>query len=202
MKSKLYNIAGAVILFIASALVSTNASAQTIDDLLKEVNTRFYCNGEPIHPELLHTFNASLADPPIIMTVDLVAGFHSNMCLQKVTVDGKTVTEELEDAKGNPQGYYEYEYIGKLDNGVHVVRTFYNGGDSVTFTSVLFVSFKIRKTYDKNGDQQPQLLMTLEKFYDIGDRVYAKITLGKNKVTIDKPIWSDKPVEVTFTEGQ
>jgi len=184
------------------SLFATTTKAQSIDELLKEVNSKFYFKGEPIHPELLHAFNSSMADAPIVMTVDLCNGFHSNLCHHKAVADGKFVTEHLDNLPGNDEGSYTYEYLGKLDNGVHVVRTQCNGGGSGMFVDLLFVSFKIRKTYDYNGKLQEQLLMTLEKCYNIGDRISSKVILSKNSVTIDKPIWSDKAVVVTFWEGQ
>ena len=183
-------------------LVSTSIKAQTIDELLKEVNSHFYFKGEPIHPELLHLFNSSMSDAPIVMTVDLCIGYHSNLCYHKTAVDGKIVTEHLRDREGNQQGTYEYEYLGKLDNGVHVVRTLCYGELLGSSNDLLFISFKIRKTYDYNGKVQEQLLMTLEKCYNIGDRLTSKVTLSKNSVTINKPIGSNKAVLVSFDEGQ
>ena len=189
-------------LFIALLFITSTASAQSIDELLKEVNGRFYFKGEPIHPELLHLFNSSMSDAPIVMTVDLCTGFHSNLCYHKTAVDGKIVTEHLNDRDGNQQGTYEYEYLGKLDNGVHVVRTLCYGELLGASNDLLFISFKIRKTYDYNGKAQEQLLMTLERCYNIGDRLTSKVTLSKNTVTINKPIGSNKPVVVSFPEGQ
>ena len=189
-------------LLIAFMFITFSAHAQSTDELLKEVNTKFYFKGEPIHPELLRLFNSSMTDAPIVMTVDLCTGFHSRLCYHKIAVDGKIVTEHMHDAQGNQTGSYEYEYLGRLNNGVHVVCAMCYNDVLGTFSDLLFVSFKIRKTYDYNGKIQEQLLMTLEKCYNIGNRATSKVTLNKNSVTIDKPVDSDKPVVVTFGEGQ
>ena len=44
----------------------------------------------------------------------------------------------------NGKGYFSYRYIGRLNSGVEVVETFYNGGGSLTSSSVVF--FQIFKS--------------------------------------------------------
>lgn len=197
MKSKFYrpNLFSILILTFVFTIFVGNSFSQSIDELLKEVNNRFYYKGAPIHPELLHTFNSSWKDLPIIMSVDIVSSYHSNMCRLPITINNKMVSIKWKEQ--NPYwGSFIYEYLGKLGNGIHIVKTSLNGGGSGSNTELLFVSIKIRSSYSIDTKPQEQLIMTLEKC--VRGLHDEKITLEKNKVIIDKPVWSDKAVEVLF----
>ena len=165
----------------------------TIEDALNEANEKFFYNGEPISPELVFEFIPWLSDgSAVTITVDVVAAYQTNEYYENVKYeDGIARVFHGEDI-------YNYKYLGKLKNGIHVVDFFQGGSGSGIFETLLFISLKIRKNFDDSGKLSDQLLMTLEKSYVVGDRKNAKITLSKNSVIIDSPINSDTAVVINF----
>lgn len=165
----------------------------TIEEALDEANKKFFYNGEPISPELVNEFLPWLSDrSPTTITVDVVAAYQSNEYYE--TIEYKDSIARVTHG----EDIYDYKYLGKLKNGMHVVDFCQGGSGSGIFETLLFISFKIRKNFDDRGKLSDQLLMTLEKSYIVGDRWNAKITLSKNTVIIDKPINSDSAVVLNF----
>jgi hypothetical protein len=125
--------------------------------MYKEAEQHFYCNGYPINPMLVREFDPGLADQPIIFSVDLATGNRSNKYSFRDTVHSTVFS--LGD-----ESQFEYAWVGKTDNGIHVVRcTEYPGGTGA-FQEYLFFSFKIRHGFNSDTSQNKwdQLIMTLE----------------------------------------
>ena len=160
-----------------------------IDDMYKEANEKFYCQGKPINPKIIDEFNGLFSDAsPIIITVDLAAGNHSNKYFEDSTVSDTYILYGI-DKDGIDQGSFYYQYLGKTANNIHVVKTSENGGGSGQFEFLLFFSFKIKKASLAGITQDDQLLMTLEGVAGLGDTHGAygtgsDIKIVKNKVII------------------
>ena len=170
---------------------------QTEKDL-QEVNAKFYYQGRPINPKIVNAFIPWMSDSrPGTISIDLAGAGRNQYYLN----DGDTGTSanlNIDVLNETGKGWCSYQYLGKTDNNIHVVRATTNGGGSGNFNCLLFFSFRIRKDFDSHGIKQDQLLMTLESFYMEGDRTTAKVTISKNKVRIDKPISMNKAVELIF----
>ena len=151
--------------------------AQSVESELKEVENKFYFRGNPINPWVIDAFQPWLSDGPIVMAVDLHNGNNSNRFFDT----SKVKDTHLDYPAG---GWLNYEYVGKTESGIHIVRTEVNGGGSGVFESILFFKFSIKKGFDYNGVPSDQLLMSLEKYYLGGDRTKTIITIAKNTVTL------------------
>lgn len=164
-----------------------------IEEALDEANKKFFYNGEPISPELVNEFLPWLSDEnPITITVDVVAAYQTN------EYNGAIEYNDSIAKVIYGENIFEYKYLGKLKNGIHVVDFYRGESNSGIFETLLFISFRIRKNFDDSEKLSDQLLMSLEKSYIVGDRQNAKITLTKNTVIIDRPINSDAEVVINF----
>ncbi len=182
----------------SSAQNSEMASGKNQSDKdLQEVNSKFRYQGHPINPKIINAFLPWMSDSrPNISAIDLAAATGTNQYYLNPEDTGTSANLGFPGEMG--KGSCSYEYLGKTENNIHVVRVMTNGGGSGYFNSILFFSFKIGKSFDAHGERQKQLLMILESFYMEGDRTTAKVSISKNKVRIDKPASMTKAVELEF----
>ncbi len=160
---------------------------QSVELGLKEVDSIFYFKGNPISPFIIARFVPMLSDNrPSTLTIDILSATGSNEYYDTSSHPGTSVI--LDDNGAS----FSYEYVGKLQNGIHVIATFTSSGGSLTEEDLCFFSFKIRRGFESDGKKYDQLLMSLEKFYGIGNsKDFAKIKLSKNKAIIDGVTWGD-----------
>ena len=80
-------------------------------------------------------------------------------------------------------GWFSYEHVGTLDNGVHVLVTWTSGGGSGVFGSALFV----RPEQDAvlaNGASRARSVLRVVGEQGLGDRSGAEASVHGNEVTI------------------
>ena len=184
------------VLLVSLSLYTSTIRAQQIDKDLHEVNSKFRYHGQPINPKIINAFLPWMSDSrPNISAIDLAAATGTNQYYLNPEDTGTSANLGFAGEVG--KGSCSYEYLGKTENNIHVVRVTTNGGGSGYFNS-LFFSFRVGKTFDAHGDRQKQLLMTLESFYMEGDRTTAKVSISKNRVRIDKPASMTKAADLEF----
>ncbi len=155
----------------------------------KEIDSRFYLKGQPVNPKLIYEMYGgkfSLADGATTFALDVIAGSKSRQYRDTAT-SGKSTDfiSCIPEWKGDYRcEQFDYDYIGKTSNGLHVIRACYSGGGSRSFCSILFIKIKLRKSFDCNGIVKDQLLMCLERTFGENSIDPAKIAIQNNTVTI------------------
>ena len=174
--------------FLFSLLTSASSFGQT-----KRIAENFKYKGEPINPKLVMEFIPWVSDEkPITISVDIAAAFKTNEYYAEVSEESDLV------GFANEEEVFYYNWLGELDNGIHVVKTInVMVGGSGRFQDLLFIKFHTQD-FDLNGEIYEQVIMTLVKSYRLGDRTNPKITVLKDKVIIDKPLDYEKKVVVEF----
>ena len=180
-----------VTLALLMSLMTLMSCADTVQPLLKEVDTTFKINGKPIHPKLVQEFEPWLSDGlPLTISVDVLAAQGTNEYFESniEEEDGRYTYSASERAS------YSYKWLGRLNNGLHVIRTADWGGGSGVFSSLLFVKFERGKGLDGSlygaGSPEPydRILMTVVCNYSLTDGYSGKIKLKarENKVIVQK----------------
>lgn len=170
---------------ICMALIGTPLFAS---EQMDEANASFTYKGKPIHPFLLHEFSNWLSDdrPPMITTVDVAAAFDTNKYQQSTIQlrDGCVFSEKREEDKGVPlYESFDYQRLGRMANGIHVLETTENGGGSGFFMNVMLVRFSEGEIMLENKNEK-QLLMSIVGTYRLGDRYEGKVEVFPNRVLI------------------
>ncbi len=157
-------------------------------EALDEANSAFTYKGLPVHPFLVKEFLNWLSDdrPPMITTVDVSAAFNTNK-YQNDEVEnqddwwGVEWQEDLEITTAYCS--FGYQWLGKLEDGTHVLEVADWGGGSGVFMDLLFVTFSEGEILWK-GKKEKQLLMSIVGTYTLGDRYEGEIKVLPNKVII------------------
>ena len=182
MKTKLIIIA-----FLS--LINTLFFCQT-----KNIEQQFTYKNKPIHPKLVKELIPWISDEkPVTVAVDVAAAFQTNEYFADVIVEKEGYIKFQENDE-----IFWYEWLGKLDNGIHVVRTFDASVDgSGVFQDLLFIKFHTQE-FDLNGKIYEQVIMTLVKSYGLGDRIYPQIDIFNDKVIINKLPNHEKEIIIKF----
>ena len=142
--------------------VSKNEASKNIDDYIQEVNEKFKLEGKHIHPKLMYTIFSNWyyedeGKGPHTVPVDfLTANDSANEYSQDYTVE----QGRLELSFGD-NGFFFYKWLGKLKNGIHVLKTWgrggedYEGGSGVD-VDLHFVEFEISSGSSVDGSQKIQ----------------------------------------------
>ena len=165
-------IAGiAVVCVIGSRFPFGHEIIADMKTALTEIDHGFTYERKPIHPDLIKEFQIWLSDncPPVTVSVDVAAAARARNEYDddRVTVDGSRVRA----VSGDPEdhGYYEYEHLGMLRSGAHVIKTYDCGGGSGVFTSLFLVKFTTDRAYRRNGSRYERLLMTVVREYPLSN---------------------------------
>ncbi len=169
-----------VFLFLLAIVSPCLASPQ-----LDEANAKFTYQGKPIHPFLLKEFSNWESDcrPPMTVTVDVAAAFESNKYYQddvKKTEDWWFAQKSADDIHYES---FEYKWLGKMANGIHVLEVGDSGGGSGTFMDLMFIKFS-EGEYPWDNKKAKQLLMTIVGTHGLGDRYEGEIKVFPEKVFI------------------
>ncbi len=197
---KKYFLAVAAIIFIHS-VVSAN-------ELLDEVNKSFTYQDKPIHPRLIHEFANWMSDglAPVVTSLDLVASYDTNEYpIDEVKQREDWWYAEKEEMDGDIRLYesFDYHWLGKMANNIHVVETGSSGGGSGFFMDLMFIKFSDGEILVENTKEK-QLLMTIVGIYSLGDRYDGEIKVYEDRVLIpaSKNQYgggsTEKDVELTF----
>ena len=138
-------------------------------------------HGAAVHPGCVGELSTSVADSrPIVAAVDLEGCGKSNKYSDAPETHERWLHWKIPDG-----GYFQYQYLGVLTNGVHVVRTGESGGGSGYFQSLLFLRITT-STVVEDGVARARDALTLVGSESLGDRDQATITLSGNAVTIKR----------------
>ena len=176
---------------------------------LTEVNSTFKYNGKPINPLFLYEITTNiLIEDNALVSIDVSyastlekyknIGNPNNLSegdeFRKFeTYDNYTYSttwREVENifddgSYSYKSGYFNYKWYGKLNNGIHILRTLTNGGGSMDVVNLLFVKFS-EQEYFNNGTKEQRLFLTKVSEESFGMPENLNITLDKekNNVTI------------------
>lgn len=184
--------------------------SKMLQQVLIEVNEKFTYKGKPIHPGLVREFEAWLSDgTPTTISVDILAAESSNEYYEddvEVRDNGfvRIKEEHFFTDRDKIITHYEYKWLGKLKNNLHVLDTLDWGGGSGIFEHLLFVKFDVDEGFtDLRVDgniRYNRLLMTVVRVHHVGDRDDGEITVlpEQNKVILGKSRYRKEPVILTF----
>jgi len=161
--------------------------SDSIQKQFKEVDTIFTLNGKHIHPKLVEEFQELLSDSgcPITTEVDVLEAQGTNKYYEnEVIVDGRRIRYKSEENS------FSYEWLGRLKNGLHVLRTATWTGGSGVFIDLMFVNFstniglKEHLNSDKQIQSYDRIVMKIIMNYGLGDRFSGEIKIlsEENKV--------------------
>jgi hypothetical protein len=170
---------------------------------LDEANRSFTFNGKPIHPLLVKEFSIWLSDntSPVTVSVDVVSAAKArNEYYSDAVVDGSSVRANNPEMLGYSgwTGFYQYERLGTLKNGLQVLRVSDCGGGSGIFEDLFFVKFTTDSAYDENGESYERLLMTVVREYTLGDRDDGSIEVNADEVIISASKYRSDPIVLKF----
>ena len=152
----------------------------------EELNKRFTYKGRPVHPLAVQDLLSGVSDPlPGPIAVDVEGTYDSNRYFGEYTErDGRVFIDLKTDEQ--PSGWFGYEYLGRLANGFHVLRTFENGGGSGVFQSLLLIECAVDFEYVGGGERRYRLAMARRGEILLGDRYSGVIKLepGRNAVIV------------------
>ena len=162
------------------------AAPSKIRRQLAELNKHFTYKGRPVHPLAVQELASGVADPlPGPIAIDVEGTYDSNRYFgEYAEKEGRVLIELKTD--GTSQGWFGYEYLGRLANGFHVLRTFDNGGGTGVFQNLLLIKCAVDYEYGGEGERRNRLVMTRMGEILLGDRYSGRTKLqsDRNVITI------------------
>lgn len=135
-----------------------------------------------MHPGCIRELNTDLADSqPVVAAVDLEGCGGSKKYASPPETDGRAL--RVRDSGEDARGYFQYEYLGVLSTGVHVVRILEGGGGSGAFQGLLFLRID-KATVLEDGKERAREMLVLRGSESLGDRDKAVVELSGDSVTI------------------
>ena len=196
--SRVFAILG-VMLF----LVSVQAMGQGFKSDFQEADSQFSYQGQPIHPGLVQEFSSWISDTELPTTISVdVAAPHRNEYMEsdvraasgkRVCLDSRDIATDQKDG-----GWFCYEWLGKLNNGLHVLKTADGGQFGGIFLNLFFVRFDKGEGYTQEGEKRERLLMTIARTFVLGDRDDGEIEVQADKVIVGKSRYREQPTELKF----
>jgi len=164
---------------------------------LNQLNKDFTYRGKPIHPRAVKDLTSWVSDQrPGPIAIDIAGTFESNQYFGDYSVqENGNVFVDLTQENIEQEGSFSYKNLGRLANGLHVFRTYFHGGGSGVFQSLLLIECGIDFEYNDDGRRESILVMRLRGEFGLGDRfngaisVDAKrnaITVGPDKRNVEK----------------
>jgi hypothetical protein len=166
---------------------------------IREADSSFKYKGKWIHPGLVKQFEGWVSDSgaPITVAVDVAAAHGTNQYADEVKIEGGLPTVTLKSEGTEANEYYGYRWLGRLKGGSHLVEFFSAGGGGTLVSTTLFF-FKlsegkgVRPSHDgrlkesKAPFDKPyrRLVLSIERYHIIGDRVSAEYKLKDHSVTV------------------
>ncbi|MCH8312993.1 MAG: hypothetical protein IID17_08415 [Nitrospinae bacterium] len=145
---KLYLPLSLVLLVLLVFEGSKNEASKNIDDYIQEVNEKFMLEGKHIHPGLIAEFSNWMSDGarPHTVSVDVLAANDTNEYFK----DSYTVDQGRLNLNRDDGSFFDYEWLGKLKNGIHVLEIWEGGGGSGVFMALFFVKFEIGSGFNSD----------------------------------------------------
>jgi hypothetical protein len=190
-------LAVTAIILLGSLILLSRSAAENLENPDHE----FRFHGKPIHPLLVKQFEPWKSDerPPITVEVNLTAAWDSN----EYAAEFKTDTNKVVSVSLPEGSSYAYQHLGKLRDGIHVLRSFDSGGGSGVFEAILFVRFRTSLAYLADGVKQgQQVFLQVVRRYPLGDRDGAEVVVEPDQVIVGKSRYRAEPVLLRFGEDQ
>jgi hypothetical protein len=138
--------------------------------------------GRPVHPGCIRELKTDLADSqPVVAAVDLEGCGHSNRYATEYETEGRVL--RVRDSGEGSRGYFQYEHLGVLSTGVHVVRFVEGGGGTGAFQGLLFLRID-KALVLEDGRQRTREMLVLRGSESLGDRDKAVVELSGDSVRI------------------
>ena len=160
-------------------------------------DAEFRFHGKPIHPLLVKQFEPWISDarPPITVEVNLTAAWDSN----EYAAGFQTASNGVVSIDLPERASYAYRHLGRLRDGIHVLRTSESGGGSGAFEAILFVRFRTSLAYLADGVKQgQQIFLHVVRRYPLGDRDEAEVVVKQDHVIVGKSRYRADPVVLKF----
>lgn len=179
-------------------LYSLASAGNNIDNAILEADSYFTYNKQPIHPGLVAEFNPWVSDTwkPMTVSVDVSAAYGTNEYFEddaKVKENGYVYLQKKEEEE-----YFYYKWLGKLNNGLHILEVGEGGGGSGIFKALFIVKFEKGFGFTPEGQKYGRLLMSIVRNENLGDGDNGKITVLPDRVILGKSQYRDKPVVLEF----
>ena len=172
---------------------------------LEEANQTFHFRGEPINPRAVSDLLPWLSDTepgPVALDVEGSTADTNRYWAEVSTIAagpwaGATLATWQPWPGSDASKASAYQWLGRLDNGLHVLRLQLNTGGSGYFTDVLVVRFSSDREYDHRDRER--LVMTRVGQAVLGDRDSRVITLEGNVVIIPPADGESAPTRLDFS---
>lgn len=142
-------------------------------------------DGKAVHPGCLRELTTGLADSqPVAVALDLDGCRRSNRyATSSYALDGAVL--RWHHPQPASREYFQYEYLGVLASGIHVLRVAEGGSGSAVFQSLLFVRMGTASRLD-DGQRRQGPILTLAGFQTLGDRAQATVELKGRDVVVKR----------------
>jgi hypothetical protein len=175
-------------------------SPPSLANELAQLNKDFSYRGKPIHPRAVKDLTSWVSDPrPGPIAVDVAGTYESNRYFGEYRVqDNGNVFIDLSQEYLEETGSFSYNYLGRLANGFHVLRTYFHGGGSGVFESLLLIECVIEFEYKDDGRRESILVIKRRGEFGLGDRYDGKVSVDskRNSITVGS---DTRNVETKYT---
>jgi hypothetical protein len=154
-------------------------SPSSLTSELNQLNKDFTYRGKPIHPRAVKDLTSWISDQrPGPIAVDIAGTFESNQYFGVYSVqENGNVFVDLTQEYIEQEGSFSYKHLGRLANGLHVLLTYFHGGGSGVFQSVLLIECSIDFEYIHDGSRKSILMMQRRGEFGLGDRYNGTISI-------------------------
>lgn len=155
---------------------------------IAEVKANFKFRGQWISPVIVRAFNSFDSDSsvPTVQAIDVGGSTGRNRFFGEIKTE--TDTKRAYVLEGSER--YSYDWIGKLDNGLHVLVTRHSGDGTLVSTDLLVLRVKENQSvyfpdaYKDTRVPYTQILLELVRYVPLGDRAFPTIKILKNNMAV------------------
>lgn len=163
------------------------------DEDYKQLQEKFLYKNTPISAAIIREFiPQAYGDQNHIASIDIASCWNQKRFRNKkyeytVLENNQFQCREITNVNEEEREHsYLYRWIGRLDNGLHVVLfEDCEGSDFATNGNLLFFKISQAEAFDAMGDSYKQMLLTLVREYGLGHGCYYNhpdISISGNKV--------------------
>lgn len=168
-------------LFLALNAFAGKYSEPSEKEISETLETFKYKNSW-IHPLIIHEFLPWMSDysVPLITGIDVAAATGTNRFFGKIIAK-----ENLVSATDDKRNTTQYEWLGRLKNGMHAIVVSESGDGSMVAKTLAIFSLQKRPSTNETGKTYNRLELTIERFVILGDRGVSTISLKENSILVD-----------------
>ncbi|MES2792903.1 MAG: hypothetical protein V4719_25040 [Planctomycetota bacterium] len=158
----------------------------TLPQQLAEINKNFTYHGVPIHPRAIRDLTSWFSDGvPGPVAIDVNTSLNSNRYHGSYGIsETRDVFIDFKKQVFPNDGWFSYRYLGRLENGLHVLQTADNGGGKGIFENLLLVECTTDYEYEREGQRRELLVMKRRGEFGLGDRYSGEVKLDPKQNTI------------------